>query len=71
MDHRTLRSAFVTWDSASYLLLMRTRWQIGRLPVHHRDPFGRMLVAQAAVEGLTLVTRDIDIRKYDIDLLLV
>ena len=26
----------------------------GRLPVHHRDPFDRMLVAQASLEGLTL-----------------
>ena len=29
-----------------------------RLPQHHRDPFDRMLVAQAKAEGLTLVTRD-------------
>jgi PIN domain nuclease of toxin-antitoxin system len=43
----------------------------GRLPVHHRDPFDRMLVAQAKVEGPTLVTRDADIRKYDVDLLVV
>jgi PIN domain nuclease of toxin-antitoxin system len=28
------------------------------LPPHHRDPFDRMLVAQAISEGLTLVTRD-------------
>ena len=43
----------------------------GRLPVHHRDPFDRMLIAQATVEGLTLVTRDVDIQKYDVDLLVV
>jgi PIN domain nuclease of toxin-antitoxin system len=43
----------------------------GRLPVHHRDPFDRMLVAQAKTEGLTLVTRDADIQQYDIDLLVV
>jgi PIN domain nuclease of toxin-antitoxin system len=43
----------------------------GRLPVHHRDPFDRMLVAQATVEGLTLATRDPDIQKYDVDLLVV
>ena len=30
----------------------------GALPMHHRDPFDRMLVAQAELEGLTLVTRD-------------
>ena len=28
------------------------------LPLHHRDPFDRILVAQTACEGLTLVTRD-------------
>jgi PIN domain nuclease of toxin-antitoxin system len=43
----------------------------GRLPVHHRDPFDRMLVAQAMVGGLTLVTRDSDIQRYDVDLLVV
>jgi PIN domain nuclease of toxin-antitoxin system len=43
----------------------------GRLPLHHRDPFDRMLIAQAKVEGLTLVTRDADILKYDIDLFAV
>jgi PIN domain nuclease of toxin-antitoxin system len=42
---------------------------VGDLPVHHRDPFDRMLVAQARVEGLTLVTRDHHLRKYDIPLL--
>ena len=41
----------------------------GRLPAHHRDPFDRMLVAQAVVEGLTLVTRDPDIRRYDVEIL--
>jgi PIN domain nuclease of toxin-antitoxin system len=30
----------------------------GALPPHHRDPFDRMLVAQAELEDLTLVTRD-------------
>ena len=41
----------------------------GRLPLHHRDPFDRILVAQAMVESLTLVTRDPDIRRYDVDVL--
>ena len=41
----------------------------GRLPAHHRDPFDRMLVAQAAVEGLTLVSRDESIARYDVDIL--
>jgi PIN domain nuclease of toxin-antitoxin system len=41
----------------------------GRLPLHHRDPFDRMLVAQAQLEGLTLVTRDAHVQKYDVDVL--
>ena len=40
-----------------------------RLPRHHRDPFDRMLIAQAQTDGLTLVTRDADIRRYDVDVL--
>jgi PIN domain nuclease of toxin-antitoxin system len=43
----------------------------GRLPMYHRDPFDRMLVAQATVEGLTLATRDSDIHRYDVDTLTV
>lgn len=39
------------------------------LPSHHRDPFDRMLVAQASVEGLVLVTRDPLIRRYDVEVL--
>jgi PIN domain nuclease of toxin-antitoxin system len=41
----------------------------GRLPVVHRDPFDRMLVAQAQCEDLTLVTRDPDIQKYEVSTL--
>ncbi|GIE88100.1 type II toxin-antitoxin system VapC family toxin [Actinoplanes regularis] len=41
----------------------------GRLPLIHRDPFDRMLIAQAQVEHLTLVTRDSEIPKYDVDVL--
>jgi PIN domain nuclease of toxin-antitoxin system len=41
----------------------------GRLPLIHRDPFDRMLVAQAQCEDLTLVTRDENCQKYDITVL--
>lgn len=36
------------------------------LPRHHADPFDRMLVAQARIEGLTLVTADPKISLYDV-----
>src|SRR5262249_52741177 len=41
----------------------------GFLPRHHTDPFDRMLVAQAQVEGLTIVTRDPRIRLYSVPVL--
>ncbi len=40
--------------------------QAGMLPPHHRDPFDRMLVAQALAEGLVLVTDDALIPKYGV-----
>jgi PIN domain nuclease of toxin-antitoxin system len=40
-----------------------------RLPPHHRDPFDRMLIAQAKAEGLTLVSRDPVFGAYGIPLL--
>ena len=40
--------------------------QVGELPLHHRDPFDRILVAQAQLEGLTIVTRDPRIARYDV-----
>jgi PIN domain nuclease of toxin-antitoxin system len=36
------------------------------LPHHHADPFDRMLIAQAKVERLTLVTRDVWIQMYSV-----
>jgi PIN domain nuclease of toxin-antitoxin system len=39
------------------------------LPPHHRDPFDRMLVAQAQLEELVLVTADRSLRPYDVELL--
>ena len=36
------------------------------LPFHHKDPFDRLLVAQAHVEGMTLVTNDPANLRYDI-----
>ncbi|HKP19047.1 MAG TPA: type II toxin-antitoxin system VapC family toxin [Gaiellaceae bacterium] len=41
----------------------------GALPRHHRDPFDRMLVAQAQLEGLTLVTTDRQLAAYDVAVL--
>ena len=39
------------------------------LPDHHQDPFDRLLVAQAQVEGLTLVSRDRQVARYEVEVL--
>ncbi len=40
-----------------------------RLPQHHRDPFDRMLIAQARRLGAFVVTRDVMFNRYEIDIL--
>jgi PIN domain nuclease of toxin-antitoxin system len=40
-----------------------------RLPLHHTDPFDRMLIAQATAENLTLVTADRRFTHYDVPML--
>jgi PIN domain nuclease of toxin-antitoxin system len=41
---------------------------MGSLPWHHRDPFDRMLIAQALTEGATLVSRDEVLKPYGVSL---
>lgn len=42
---------------------------VERLPAHHADPFDRLLIAQAAAENLTIVTRDTQFQRYDVRLI--
>lgn len=41
------------------------------LPLHHRDPFDRMLIAQAQIEGMTLVSADAIFNQYEVSILWV
>lgn len=42
---------------------------VATLPVHHDDPFDRLLIAQAGLEGLTIVTSDAAFDDYDVAVL--
>lgn len=44
---------------------------VADLPMHHRDPFDRLLIAQARAERLTIVTADQRFAAYDVPLVLV
>jgi PIN domain nuclease of toxin-antitoxin system len=50
-------------------VLMEHALQAHQLPLHHRDPFDRMLIAQAVVEKLPLMTADPQFRHYPITIL--
>ena len=54
-----IRSLPITREHACYT---------GKLPPYHRDPFDRILVAQARLQGLTIVTRDPVFSQYDVSL---
>jgi PIN domain nuclease of toxin-antitoxin system len=43
--------------------------QLAELPMHHRDPFDRMLIAQARTEGMTLVSADQSFAAYKVPVL--
>jgi len=43
-------------------------WKVRSLEFHHNDPFDRLLVAQALLEDLTLVSRDRDLAAYGVSL---
>lgn len=42
---------------------------VGELPLIHRDPFDRMLIAQAKIERFTIITRDSLFKKYNVPII--
>jgi PIN domain nuclease of toxin-antitoxin system len=59
----------VTSSFVELPVTIRHSIEAGALPSHHADPFDRMLVAQARIEGLTIVTRDKAFAPYGVDVL--
>lgn len=62
-------AAAVTQGYTELPILARHAEAAGRLPTHHHDPFDRVIIAQAQVEGLTVVTRDGAFAPYDVAVL--
>jgi PIN domain nuclease of toxin-antitoxin system len=44
-------------------------YHVGSLPLVHRDPFDRLLISQAQIERLTVVSRDPVFQEYEVSLL--
>lgn len=62
----TLREAFAISGFEILPIYFEHTLQVGKLPLYHNDPFDRILIAQAKTEGLTLITSDPKIWKYNI-----
>ena len=63
---RAFRAAIAEQGFREFPVLGEHTDELTRLPNHHRDPFDRLLVAQARCAGLTLVTSDENIARYDV-----
>ena len=54
------------WQLESLAIERSHLFRVSELPMHHRDPYDRLLVAQAIETGLTIVTPDTQIHKYPV-----
>ncbi len=64
VDPRLLRRGLLDNGYSELPLLSEHAVAIGALPPIHKDPFDRLLVAQAIVEGITLLTADAHVAEY-------
>lgn len=67
----TLRTCFEVSGFEVLSIGLDHIFELDRLPFHHKDPFDRLLIAQAKTENLTLITSDEKIGKYNVPLLRV
>ena len=62
-------SGMEDFDMKPLPLYIHHALRVAELPLHHRDPFDRLLVAQAQMEGLPLMTADPKLAAYDVDII--
>ena len=76
LDRLTVPTSIADYLSAKVrdgLRILSIEWPhaaaVERLPFHHRDPFDRLIVAQAQADRLPVVTKDKVFRKYGVDVI--
>jgi len=71
--HVDLSGSYLDAVSESGFQILNITWShavaAAELPAHHKDPFDRLLLGQASVEGMTVVSRDAHFVHYDIPLI--
>jgi PIN domain nuclease of toxin-antitoxin system len=65
----SIPAALQTIGAESLSIVSAHVLRVQSLPLHHRDPFDRMMIAQALEDGLTIVTRDRGFKAYDVPVL--
>lgn len=63
---RSVEEAIAEYGFTGLPVTMRHGDRVGHLPLHHGDPFDRMLIAQAIDEGLTILTSDRAFELYQV-----
>ena len=61
-----IASALTAHSVAALPIVVAHAVRAGALPLHHKDPFDRLLIAQAEIEGLTLLTPDSAFAPYGV-----
>ena len=64
--HSFISAQLISNHIVSLPIENRHVFRVGEIPLHHRDPFDRMLIAQAQVESMALLTADPVILKYEV-----
>jgi len=67
-----LKKIFELFIDSGFILLPITPDHIltnASLPFHHRDPFDRLIIAQTKREGFSVISKDPEFEKYDINLI--
>jgi PIN domain nuclease of toxin-antitoxin system len=57
------------WGLRTINITQEHALRAGKLPLHHRDPFDRMLIAQAQTEHMTLLTADRAFQRYKVEMI--
>ncbi len=63
-DARLVRRALLDNGYSELAVTSEHAVNVDRLPMIHKDPFDRMLISQAMVEGVTMLTSDMKVAKY-------
>ena len=63
-EHGSVEALLADYGFIELPIQVRHADQVRTLPDYHRDPFDRMLVAQAMVEDLVIVSKDVTLKRY-------